>query len=168
MPNPKSPPPLPPRFRAHPGYSSLSVRDLLDAREAYHVHLLNMAHVVATAIGRYRIRKGDWYETHPPGTEPPKSRKRPKGPRTLFNSVTTDWSWPCVLVFVDQWVERADWRKGKAGRGLEPDQFIPRSLYLPDGRVVPTCVVHLERSEARPDPPPPPIPAPRLSSLTWR
>lgn len=154
MSKPASPPPLPPRFRAHPGYSSLSVRDLLDAREAYHVHLLNMAHVVATAIGRYRIRKGDWYETHPPGTEPPKNRKRPKGPRTLFNSVTTDWSWPCVLVFVDEWVERAAWRKGKAGRGLEPDQFIPRSLYLPDGRVVPTCVVHLERSEARPDPPP--------------
>ncbi len=156
MPKPSSPSgSLPPRFRAHPGYSSLSVRDLLDAREAYHVHLSNMAHVVATAIGRYRIRKGDWYDTHPPGQERPKNRKEVKGPRDLFNSVTRDWSWPCVLVFVDEWVERAAWKKGKAGRELEPDQFIPRSLYLPDGRIVPTCVVLLRKSDARPEPPPP-------------
>lgn len=146
---------LPPRFRAHPGYSSLSVRDLLDAREAYHVHLSNMAHVVATAIGRYRIRKGDWYDTHPPGQERPKNRKGLKGPRDLFNSVTRDWSWPCVLVFVDEWVERAEWKKGTAGRGLEPDQFIPRCLYLPDGRVVPTCIVLLRKGDVRPDVPPP-------------
>lgn len=146
---------LPPRFRAHPSYSSLSVRDLLDAREAYHVHLSNMAHVVATAIGRYRIRKGDWYDTHPPGQERPKDRTEQKGPRDLFNSVTRDWSWPCVLVFVDEWVERADWKEGRAGHELEPDQFIPRSLYLPDGRIVPTCVVLLRKSDVRPEPPPP-------------
>jgi len=146
---------LPPRFRAQPGYSSLSVRDLLDAREAYHVHLRNLAHVVATAIGRYRIRKGDWYETHAPGTQRPKGCKVLTDARDLFNSVTADWSWPCVLVFVDEWIKRADWRRGKAGRDLEPDQFIPRCLYLPDGRVVPTCVVLLRKAEARPEPPPP-------------
>ncbi len=146
---------LPPRFRAQPGYSSLSVRDLLDAREAYHVHLSNMAHVVATAIGRYRIRKGDWYETHAPGKPRPKGSKLLTDARDLFNSVTTDWSWPCVLVFVDEWIKRADWRKGKAGRDLEPDQFIPRCLYLPDGRVVPTCVVLLRKGGGRPEPPPP-------------
>lgn len=148
-------PSLPPRFRAHPGYSSLSVRDLLDAREAYHVHLSNMAHVVATAIGRYRIRKGDWYETHPPEIPRPRGRKEKKDARDLFNSVTKAWSWPCVLVFVDEWVKREDWKRGKAGRGLEPDQFIPRSLYLPDGRVVPTCVVLLRKSDVRPEAPPP-------------
>ncbi len=156
MPKPRSlSDPLPPRFRAQPGYSSLSVRDLLDAREAYHVHLSNMAHVVATAIGRYRIRKGDWYETHPPEIPRPRGRKEKKDARDLFNSVTKAWSWPCVLVFVDEWVKREDWKRGTAGRGLEPDQFIPRSLYLPDGRVVPTCVVLLRKSVARPEALPP-------------
>ena len=145
---------LPPRFRRPPDFSSLSVRDLLDAREAYHVHLSNKAHVVATAIGRYRIRKGDWYEKHPPGTLAPRSWKKPTHARDLFNSVVTAWSWPSVLVFVDQWVDRSTWRADPHAK-LEPDQFIPRSLYLPDGRVIPTCVVLLKRVDARPATPPP-------------
>jgi len=40
-------------------FDSLSFRDLLEARDAYHVHLLNYPHVVATAVGRYRIRIED-------------------------------------------------------------------------------------------------------------
>ncbi|MGE5345551.1 MAG: hypothetical protein ACM3JH_06330 [Acidithiobacillales bacterium] len=145
---------LPPRFCARPDFSSLSVRDLVDAREAYHVHLTNKEHVVGTALGRYRIRKGDWYEKNPPGTEPPRGWKRPRGPRDLFNSVVAPWSWPCVLVFVDEWVDRSAWSGGD-GPELEPDQFVPRSLYLPDGRIVPTCVVLLKRLDARPAAPPP-------------
>ena len=39
------PPPFPPRV----DFSSLSLRDLLDARDAYHVHLSHMENVVATA-----------------------------------------------------------------------------------------------------------------------
>lgn len=148
------PPDIPPRFRARPDFSSLSVRDLVDAREAYHIHLSNKEHVVGTALGRYRIRKGDWYEKNPPGTEPPPGWRRPEGPRDLFNSVITPWSWPCVLVFVDEWVDRSAWRGGD-GPELQPDQFVPRSLYLPDGRIVPTCVVLLKRLEARPATPPP-------------
>jgi hypothetical protein len=38
---------------------SLSVKDLLEARETFHVHLYNKENVIATAIGRFRIRKED-------------------------------------------------------------------------------------------------------------
>lgn len=152
--------PLPPRFRARPDFSSLSVRDLLDARDTYHVHLTNMPHVVATAIGRYLIRRGDWYEKNPPGTRAPEGWKKPSGPRDLFNTVVTAWSWPCVLVFVDTWVDRAGWRRGDKHSEMEPDEFVPRSLYLSDGRVVPTCVVLLKKLDLRP-PAPPPLRFPR-------
>jgi hypothetical protein len=54
--------PFPPRR----DYSSLSVRDLLEARDAYHVHLSTLENVVATAIGRYLIHEDDWYAKHPP------------------------------------------------------------------------------------------------------
>src|SRR6185503_13562645 len=37
-------------------FSSLSVKDLLDARDAYHVHLCHLDNVFATAIGRFLIR----------------------------------------------------------------------------------------------------------------
>src|SRR4029077_15575891 len=40
-------------------YAALSLRDLLDARDQYHVHLMRHPNVMATAIGYYRIRKGD-------------------------------------------------------------------------------------------------------------
>jgi hypothetical protein len=152
--NAEPPSDLPPRFRARPDFSSLSVADLVDAREAYHVHLSNKEHVVGTALGRYRIRKGDWFEKNPPGTQPPPGWERPSGPRDLFNSVITPWSWPCVLVFVDEWVDRSAWSSGD-GLELPPDQFVPRNLYLPDGRIVPTCVVLLKRLDARPATPPP-------------
>ena len=38
-------------------YASLSVRDLLDARDAYHLHLSHLSNVVATAVGRYRTQE---------------------------------------------------------------------------------------------------------------
>ena len=34
-------------------FQYLSLRDLLDAREAYHVHLTRMRNVIATAVGLY-------------------------------------------------------------------------------------------------------------------
>ncbi len=142
----------PPRYGAPQDFGSLSIRDLLDAREAYHIHLSNLAHVVGTAIGRYRIRKDDWYATHPPGTEPPKEKEKPEYPRDLFNSVVTPWSWPCVLVFVGEWIDRKKWKSAADADGIEPDQFVPRNLYLADGRVVPTCVVRLKKLDLRPPP----------------
>lgn len=109
-------------------YFALSIKDLLEAREAYHVHLSNFPNVVATAIGRYRIRRDDPNFTHPKKT----SRKESLKPRTLANSSVTEWSWPCILVFVNDWIQTKE---------LKPGDKIPNALYLPDGRVIPTCTI---------------------------
>lgn len=61
------------------GYAALSLRDLLDAREQYHVHLMRHPNVVGTAIGYYRIR----LEDTPPGVQPP---VHGTGVRTFANS----------------------------------------------------------------------------------
>jgi hypothetical protein len=138
--------PFPPRR----DFASLSVHDLLDAREAYHVYLSSLENVVATAIGRYRIHKDDWYATHSPDKRRPEEYPRVSEPRTLSNSVVKAWSWPAVVVFVREW-ETPD----KLG-----DQVVPRSLYLPDGRVVPTCVIQATPDTALP----PPVPGPTQAS----
>jgi hypothetical protein len=78
-------------------YNALSISDLLDAREQYHVHLMRHPNVVATAIGYYRIRHGDT----PPGVA---SVVKGTGPRTLTNSEVRYYSWPAILVFVEEWV----------------------------------------------------------------
>ena len=79
-------------------FPALSLRDVLEARDAYHVHLLNQPNVVATAVGRYLIRveevpKGPFTLEQrlslPPGERPP---------RTLERSRVQEWSWPSVLV----------------------------------------------------------------------
>src|SRR5262245_3833830 len=129
-------------------YTSLSIKDLLDARDAYHVYLSTLENVAATAIGRYLLHEDDWYADHPPGSRKPKGYKKPSGPRTLANSVIRPWSWPAVLVFVKRWEQPA-----KLGTNA-----VPQTLYLPDGRVVPVCVI-----EAAPDTQPPrttPVPFP--------
>ncbi len=135
---PGEPPPFPPRR----DFASLSVRDLLDARDAYHVHLSHLENVVATAIGRYLLHERDWYATHPPDEPRPDGFGRPSEPRTLTNSILRSWSWPCVLVFVRRWE-----RSSALG-----DQAIPKRLYLPDGRQVPTCVVLGTPDESVPPP----------------
>ena len=127
-------------------YASVSMRDLLDARESSHVFFSTLPNVLATAIGRYLIRKGDWYATHAPQDPRPKNVKKATAPRTLENSVVRPWSWPAVLVFVKTW---------ESTRALGVDE-IPRAIHLPDGRVVPTCVVLAEPDEA----PPPQVPGP--------
>jgi hypothetical protein len=38
-------------------FNMLSLRDLVAARDLYHLHLVDRQHVVATAVGRYLIRK---------------------------------------------------------------------------------------------------------------
>jgi hypothetical protein len=133
-----APPPFPPR----PDFSSLSLRDLIETREAYHVHLSHLPNVVGTGIGRYLIDAHDWLAHNPPDVERPASAPRPAEPRTLRNSIVRSWSWPCVLVFVRDWVRSA---------ALAPDA-IPKRLYLPDGRQVPTCVVLAPPDEALPPP----------------
>src|SRR5215475_3562002 len=97
-------PPVPSRiFPPRRDYASLSIKDLLDAREAYHVHLSILNNVVATAIGRYCIHEDDWYAEHPPDRPRPKNVRKIKEARTLANSVIRPWSWPSVLVFVKKW-----------------------------------------------------------------
>ena len=142
-------PPGPPAiFPPRRGYVSLSIKDLLDARDAYHVHLSLLDNVVATAIGRYLIHEKDWFAKHPPGAHPPKGYKKPTTPRTLANSVLQPWSWPAVLVFVRKW-EHSD----KLGRNA-----VPQTLYLPDGRVVPVCVLEAAPDELPARPAPAPFP----------
>ena len=128
------------RFPPQRDFSSISIRDLLDAREAYHVHLSNISSVLGTAIGRYRIHRDDWYAENPPGK--PREQGFPKvdEPRTLENSVVRPWSWPCVIVFV------------KTKQAPSRYELVPQRLYLPDGRVVPTCVVYAPPDEDLPAP----------------
>jgi hypothetical protein len=64
-------------------YASLAIKDLLDAREAYHVYLSTIENVVATAIGRYYIHQDDWYAENPPDRPRPKAFPRVTKPRTL-------------------------------------------------------------------------------------
>lgn len=128
-------------------FESLSLRDALEARNTYHVHLTSMANVVATAIGRFRFRRDELRDTplesiHVHGPE--RSSKR-KAPRTLMNSYAPRWAPPCVLVFVKDWLSPDEFRS-------KPDQIVPHYLYLPDGRVVPTCVVQVEVQPRAPAP----------------
>jgi len=84
-PSPLSSPLIRP-FPPQRDYASLSIKDLLDAREAYHVYLSTLENVVATAIGRYLIHQDDWYATNPPDRPRPPDYPKAKVPRTLENS----------------------------------------------------------------------------------
>jgi hypothetical protein len=108
-------------------FDKLSLRDLLDARDLYHVHLMHHANVLATAIGLYRIRERDSWPD-----KKGKAKRHYTYPRTLKNSQVRYYSWPCILVFVEKWEEPKDLEKG---------DLVPKTLYLPDGRQVPVCVV---------------------------
>ena len=114
------------------GFNHLNIFDLLAAREQYHVFLTRHPNVVATAIGRYLIRKPGYDTLREDGE---------KQPRTLANSeIKPDKSWPCVLVFVDTWESEKELAKSKS-----PVTVLPKTLYLPDGRAVPVCLVEAKR-----------------------
>ena len=116
-------------------FSSLSVKDLLDARDAYHVHLCHLDNVFATAIGRFLIRDTDPdHDRYVSVSERREGREGSSTARTLENSTAKAWSWPCVLVFVTEWEtpEQLHKRRGRV---------VPPFLYLDDGRIIPTCVV---------------------------
>ncbi len=131
-------------FPPEPNYQSLSVKDLLEARDAYHVYLTNLENVIGTAIGKYRIKLSD-----PDMQDPLALRARPprksSTPRTLANSIVTSYSWPCLLVFVNRWATAEELRD-------RPDQFVPSLLYMPDGRIIPTCVIYAPKKESAPPP----------------
>ena len=129
-------------------FASLSTKDLLEARDTYHWHLIHKANVVGTAVGLYRIRKSDpWPSRRTGAAEGTRTATaaQPKPERTFENSEVRDYSWPCVLVMVDRWQLPSDF-----GGALAPDQAVPKTLYMSDGRMIPVCVVRVTQSV--PDP----------------
>jgi hypothetical protein len=120
-------------YKSSDNFSHLSLRDLLDARDQYHVHLMRRSNVVATAIGRYRIRVNDsWPTERGPG------EIHGKYPRTLENSQVRVYSWPAILVFVKKWESPTE---------LSPSELVPKSIDLPDGRSVPVCIIEAPKEE---------------------
>lgn len=111
----------------HKEYNMLSLPDLLLAREKNHVELMRKQHVVGTAVGYYLIRKAELE-----AKEPAEKLKAKQTPRTLANSVVQDNSWPCIVVFVDEWKSPSD---------LDWHDLVPEALYLDERRKVPVCVV---------------------------
>jgi hypothetical protein len=109
---------------AYKDYSTLSFRDLVEARDFYHRQLMRKQNVVGTAIGRYLRRKR--------GVSAGEKK-------TLFNTAVKKDSWPCLLVFVKHWAVDSQFGSGKGT--LKPGDFIPPSIEMSDGRVVPLCVI---------------------------
>lgn len=117
-------------------FAHLSLKNLIDARELFHIHLMRHPNVVATAIGRYRIRKQDSW---------PNSRKshHGKGVRRLDNSEIRPYSWPCILVFVSHWQSPSDFQS-------RPGDLIPSTVFMPDGSKVPICIIEAPRESETP------------------
>src|SRR5215471_3026839 len=127
-------------FKSSSNFVSLSLKDLMEARDQFHYHLMNKKNVVATAIGLYRIRKDE------PWPNDPRAKKyKHDTRRTLFNSEIREYSWPCVYVFVSSWeyeTQLAD---------TNPVDVVPKTLYLADGRSVPVCVIETRPQEVSKD-----------------
>jgi hypothetical protein len=111
-------------------FHALSLRDLLEARDLFHLHLTERKGVIATAVGRYLIREADSW----PGQRPVRKHH---GPKLLSNVHIRPYSWPCVIVFVDRWVPEHDLRR----HGYTAGDIVPNALHMPNGKVVPVCVV---------------------------
>ncbi len=124
-------------------FNMLSLQDLLEARDLYHVHLMHKQNVIATALGRYLIRKEESWPTERRSAGG--NVRLVRGKRTIDNSEVRPYSWPCVLVFVEQWVERDQF--GNTEGKVLPEEMVPKAIYMPDGRVVPICVVEAPRDE---------------------
>ncbi len=122
-------------FSSTNNFASLSLKDLLTARSLFHYHLLSKKNVGATAVGLYRIRKTDPWPDH----VNPNPKPKKKGKRTLFNSEVRPYSWPCIYVFVYNWMEE------EKLSAVNPSDVVPKTLYLPDGRTVPVCVIEAQK-----------------------
>ncbi|PYQ27478.1 MAG: S1/P1 Nuclease [Acidobacteria bacterium] len=129
------------------GFAHLSLADLLRARDQFHPHLVHKHNVVGTAVGRYLIRSGD------PRPDEPHAQTQSRPPRTLENSEIRDYSWPCVIAFVKEWVDDSEF--GRIGE-LPASAYVPKTIYLDDGKAVPVCVVLAPRVMT------PPLPLPDL------
>jgi hypothetical protein len=126
---------------AQPDFNRLSLRDLLAARDFFHMHLTHKPNVVATAVGLYRIRKSDpWPERDDP-TGSDARGVRQHTVRTLANSEVRRYSWPAILVFVERWIEPGEFES--------PEDAVPPAVYMPNGQKVPVCVIQAEKDECR-------------------
>jgi hypothetical protein len=132
------------------GFNDLSLADLLRARDQFHAHLLHKANVVGTAVGRYLIRTSDPYPQRADAVAEPPKPKAKKQARTIENSEVRDYSWPAVLVFVSEWVDDANF-SADDGEAHYSD-YVPKTIYLEDGRSVPVCVVLAPLVESTPPP----------------
>ncbi len=122
-------------------FNLLSLRDLLAARDQFHLHLIHKANVVATAVGRYRIRKSDpWPKEDNPSGDP-QGHARLHTVRTLDNSEVRPYSWPAILVFVDSWMKPGDF--------AHPDESVPSAVFMPNGQKVPICVILVNKNDVR-------------------
>ncbi len=119
-------------------FASLAMKDLLEARDLYHWHMTHKKNVVGTAVGLYYIRCEDPWPSADRSFAAMKASTRARSPRTFENSEIRDYSWPCVLVLVDTWADSDE---------LSNDDEVPKTLYLPDGRTVPVCVVQVDPAE---------------------
>jgi hypothetical protein len=122
-------------------FTRLSLKDLVDARNQFHAHLINKKNVVATAVGRYLIRLSDIDDQGRIIITDPKKAKA-KEARTIENSVVIDSSWPCILVFVSKWM-----KDSQLINNPETTDLIPKTIYMPDGRMIPICVVEAPKSQ---------------------
>ncbi len=120
-------------------FHSLGLRDLLDARDQFHVHLAHKPNVFSTAIGRYYIRNSD-IDAAQSSAHAARKRLSQAEPRTLLNSAIQEWSWPCILVFVHRWQTLDELHS-------QPENVIPPFVYMPDGRIVPICVILAESAK---------------------
>src|SRR5262249_51634138 len=107
--------PAPDILGTEQNFRSLSIRDLLLARDLYHYHLMNRPNVVGTAVGLYLIRNADDDAGRPAAAES-------HGERTFRNSSVRDYSWPCVLVMVREWARGDEFG---TGREYHPEDMVP-------------------------------------------
>ncbi len=117
-------------------YNMLSLRELIEARDHYHLHLIERQHVIGTAVGRYLIRRNEDWPSRGRTLRDIEAAERAKDgrePRTLDTSDVRPYSWPCVIVFVNESVKHCD---------LDPAEAVPPALLMPDGSRVPVCVVY--------------------------
>jgi hypothetical protein len=117
-------------------FAHLSLRNLIEARDLFHIHLMRHPNVVATAIGRYRIRKSDSWPND-------RRQRHDSGPRRLDNSEVRPYSWPCILVFVSQWEDPRQFAS-------RPSDMVQKTVFMPDGSRVPICVVEAPKESITP------------------
>ncbi|RKR82002.1 hypothetical protein BDD43_2166 [Mucilaginibacter gracilis] len=119
-------------------FAELSLKDLADAREDFHLHLMKKKNVVATALGYYRIRKA---EKWPTAENPhPDNSGFKSTARTLENSEIRPYSWPAILVFVDTW-------ENPQALISDSSAIIPKTYYLKNGKAVPICVIESKKQD---------------------